>query len=209
MNIICIMLILLCFSLSTGLQSFSANVSPVNLARVSNWTTSISSQGNFEIGIDKSTRCNGHPSCCMRSKVPQPRGFAEIHQQFSAEVFRGKRLKLTAFVKVNQAKEWGGLWMRVNSPDGVVGFDNMADRAISGSNDWKRYSIVLDVPSNATEVRMGCMLTGPGELWVTDFSLEPVAKTVPTTGKPVDPSLFPAEKPNLSPRNLQFEDDNQ
>lgn len=99
--------------------------------------------------------------------------------------------------------------MRVNSPDGVVGFDNMADRAVSGSNDWKKYSIVLDVPSNATEVRIGCMLTGSGELWVTDFNLEPVAKTVPTTGKPVDPSLFPAEKPNLSPRNLQFEDDNQ
>jgi len=36
-----------------------------------------------------------------------------------------------------------------------VAFDNMQDRAIKGTTDWRRYEVVLDVPEDATGIAPG------------------------------------------------------
>ncbi len=57
----------------------------------------------------------------------------------------------------------------------------MGNRPIKGTTDWKKYKVVLDVPSNSNLINIGILLSGKGEVWVSNLKFEIVDKTVPTT----------------------------
>ena len=85
----------------------------------------------------------------------------------------------------------------------------MGDRQIKGTNDWKQYEVVLDVPQEGTaQVFFGAMLVGKGQMWVDDFKIEAVDKTVKTTGRTREPVQSQQELPKGLPttlKNLDFE----
>jgi hypothetical protein len=58
----------------------------------------------------------------------------------------------------------------------------MQDRGIKGATPWSTYDVVLDVPEDATSISFGILLTGAGEVWMNDLSLEAVDIRTPTTG---------------------------
>jgi hypothetical protein len=89
--------------------------------------------------------------------------------------------------------------MRIDNGPTAVGFDNMQDRALKGTLGWQRYSVVLDVPKDATGVFFGVLLSGTGTAWMNTCSLEIVGNDVPTTAVPSKPSRPEA------PVNLDFE----
>ncbi|MCK7516664.1 MAG: hypothetical protein MZV64_02535 [Ignavibacteriales bacterium] len=62
-----------------------------------------------------------------------------------------------------------------------LGFDNMRDRAIKGTTDWKKYEIVLDIPENSTTINYGVLLGGDGKVWFDNFELKEVDKSVAVT----------------------------
>jgi hypothetical protein len=75
------------------------------------------------------------------------------------------------------------MWMRIDGPTSgeMLGFDNMKNRPIEGTNDWQKYEIVLDVPDNSTGVFYGVLIHGNGQAWLGDFSFEIVGDDVKTT----------------------------
>jgi hypothetical protein len=112
-------------------------------------------------------------------------------QQFNAARYLGKRIRLSANLKSDDVKEWGGLWMRVEDarpPEGgyplLLAFDNMQDRSIKGTTGWQTYSVVLDVPERATDIYIGFLLYGPGTLWASGIKVEIVGSDVLVTGRP-------------------------
>jgi hypothetical protein len=62
------------------------------------------------------------------------------------------------------------------------------------------YEVVLDVAPEATSIALGALLTGPGEVWLDDVSLEVVPATVPTT------DLLGNQGVAARPRNLGLEE---
>jgi hypothetical protein len=149
---------------------------------------------SYEIGIDRNERYRGKPSGYIKS-IAAPKGFGSFKQAFRANMYQGKRLKMTGCAKSNSVEEWAGLWMRIDGPlrtERSLGFDNMEDRPIKGTTGWTRYQIVLDVPENGAAVAFGVLLVGSGQLWATDFQFEIVDSSVPTTpsydypGKPLN-----------------------
>jgi hypothetical protein len=133
--------------------------------------------------------------------VADPSDFGSFYQDISAQNFRGKRLKLAGFIKTAEVQDWTGLWMRVDGANGVIAFDNMEDRRISGTTEWKSYSVVLDVPEQSKKIRIGFMQAGPGTSWLSNCSFEPVEKTISVTAKPTDLKTIPFDtlpsKPDL------------
>jgi hypothetical protein len=87
----------------------------------------------------------------------------------------------SAMVRAEQATNWGGLWLRIDGPDGVLTIDNMSDRALRGTTDWTQADIVLDVPDQATELHFGTLLDGAGAFDITRPRLEEVSEAVPAT----------------------------
>jgi hypothetical protein len=164
-------------------------------------------QAKYESRVDPRVRHDGLPSAYIKSLESNSKGWASDNQTFDAKLYRGKRMRFSGMVKTVDAKDWAGLWMRVENEQKVVAFDNMETRPIKGTTDWHPYAVVLDVPKDATTIKLGFTLSGDGEMWAANFSFAPVADNVPVTGtQPEDQATVPKEKETLlpQPENLDF-----
>lgn len=162
------------------------------------WFLSGADRASYTIEVDRSVFREGKSSARLASNG-KPTGFGTMMQSFDATEYRGKRLRLSAFVKANNVVSWAGLWMRVDGPDKTepLAFDNMYDRPIDGTVPWKRFEVVLDVASNARAIAFGILLDGTGTVWLDEVTLDVVNKTVPTTGvqgRPRKPTNLSLEK---------------
>ena len=102
-----------------------------------------------------------------------PYGFGTISQGVDATEYRGKEIRLKAFVKANvkSSGNQGQLWLRIDRENQKRGFfDNMDDRPIK-LDRWKEYETIGRVDDDAQRIVFGCILNGMGQVWVDDFKL--------------------------------------
>ena len=169
------------------------------------WYMAGSKPSEYEAGVDRQITHDDHPSAYLRGRKPEIDGFGTLMQDFRAEQYVGKRVRFNAFVKSEGVQGWAGLWMRVDKGSGpspqVLAFDNMQNRPIKGTEDWKSYAVVLDVPEGATGIFFGLMAHGAGSVWMSDLKVETVGPDVPTTAMSMATS---ATRPD-TPMNLRFE----
>ena len=190
-----------------GLQKQCAQ--PWNEERIANWYPSTAG-GRFKIGLDSSEKHSGKSSAYIESvagKIP-PDKFGNLTQWFKARDYRGKHLRMSAWVKTKlDPGTTAQLWVRVDGKGHGDSrrdcFDNMDERPIVGTTDWNVYEIVVDVPKTSTDVVFGCMLLGTGKLWLDDVRVESVSKEVPLTG-----TYTTAAERRYQPSNLDFEANN-
>jgi hypothetical protein len=164
------------------------------------WFLTGSDPDDYSIDLDRAVFHSGEMSALLEAS-PGARGFGTLMQTVSAGSMRGKRIRMSAYLKSDQARS-AGLWMRVDGPGGaILAFDNMQNRPIKGTLPWRKYTVVLDVGDTATEVAFGALLIGQGSLWVDDFTFGEVGEDVATTDIPAE-----AVTPPL-PLNLDFSDE--
>ena len=61
-------------------------------------------------------------------------------------------------------------------------FSNMDNRPIKGTTDWRKYDLVVDVPSEAVGIVFGVFLIGKsGQAWLDGLQMEPVGSDVAKT----------------------------
>lgn len=163
------------------------------------WIKAGSHPAEYDMGVDRAIRRVGKVSAFVKGTADQFHGFGTLMQMAAPGEYCGKRVRLSAYVKSEKVQTgWAGLWFRVDGakPGELLGFDNMQQRPIKGTIDWKRVEIVLDVPENAVALAFGILLNGDGQVWMDDLKFEIVNPDVPVTG---GASSGP-------PRNLNFED---
>ena len=98
--------------------------------------------------------------------------FGVATASFPIEVAAGKRIRYSGYIKTQGiTREWAGLWWRVDGKSGVLAFDNMHDRGVTGTTDWKRYEIDLLVPVDATNINFGAIHSGDGSAWFDGLSV--------------------------------------
>ena len=165
---------------------------------------------DYQVGIDHTEKHGGARSAFLKAKVDKPQGFATLMQAFRADTYRGKRIRLRAYVKAKDVGDWAGVWMRVDGATrGTLAFDNMQRRPIVGTLDWREVAIVLDVPSAAALIAFGIQLTGKGELWVDDFGFDVVGEDVVSTDMQLQSQEGGAKIADWTPKeptNLGFEE---
>lgn len=165
------------------------------------WFAAGSNPSEYEMGIDSTTFQNGQFSVYLKSKNPKSNEFGTLMQSISAENYLGKRIMLSGYIKSENIEGWGAIWMRIDGKDeNQLGFDNMYNRAVKGTNDWKKYEIVLDVPSNSKSINYGILLGGFGKIWADNLNLKLVDESVPVT------NLMRNNKLPAEPNNLDFEE---
>jgi hypothetical protein len=140
-------------------------------------------------------------------------GYGEMIQNFDAGNYRGKRIRLTGWVRSEDVTGAAGLWMKVggnNSCDRhstayahnycsmpCENSDNMENRRMVGTEDWTRCEIVCDVPDGASNISYGARLFGAGQIWFENLKIEVVGRNVKTTGLPIGH--------NWKPYNMDFQ----
>ena len=97
-----------------------------------------------------------------------------LMQSFRAAAYRGKTVRLRAWVRV----EAGGpgdraqMWLHVNRPNGRVGFmEDMDGRPVRAA-EWTNCEIVAEIDSDAEFVDFGVRSMGRGRVWVDDVSFD-------------------------------------
>lgn len=169
---------------------------------ITGWMLTGSHPQNYEMGIDPAEVHQGKASGYLKAVTPmEPNEFATMMQQFRADKYVGKRMKLSGFVKTERVDAFCGLWMRVdNNVHDVLQFDNMHDRPITGTQPWNQYSIVLDVPEGSAVISFGVILNGKGKVWVDSFRFEEVDLNTPLTHMETEYEM------SDEPLNLSFEE---
>src|SRR5207302_1068270 len=110
------------------------------------WGKAVSNGGQYDVGIDHAVTHAGKAAAYVKPVVaePSPRFVGNLMQSFRADDYRGKRLCLSAFVKTHEVQNCSMLWMRVDgATKKTLSFDDMRNRPLKGTADWKKYEIVL------------------------------------------------------------------
>jgi hypothetical protein len=173
------------------------------------WALGRNSPDTYHIYLDSANAYGGKSSLVLLSTRAAATEFASFSQRIDAADYAGKRVRFSGYIKSKLVAQWAGLWFRVDTTTRQsVAIDNMEDRPITGTNDWTRCEIVLDVPDNAAMLLFGLLLEGTGQVWLDECALEVVGDDVDTTGmfvtgftkqEPVPPGL------PTSPNNMSFE----
>lgn len=166
------------------------------------WHAAGSEPKKYDMGLDKGAGPQGKNAATIKSKDRHPNGFGTLMQTCVADKYLGKRIRLSGYMKSENVADWAGFWLRVDGTNGAraLAFDNMQNRAIKGTTDWKKYDIVLNVPLTASSFSYGALLSETGQIWFTDLNFEIVDNSVPTTG-----SCEVCSLPEQQPVNLNFE----
>ncbi len=139
---------------------------------------------DYTAGADMARRAGGQgfTGATIRSNVANPRGEAAIAQSIRADSYRGKRVRLSGFLKSIGLSPATYFWMRIDGGPGETS-DFMQRRPIMGTSDWKKQELVLDVPASAIGITFGFLLNGVGQAWLDDVVLEVVGQDVTLTGQ--------------------------
>jgi C-terminal processing protease CtpA/Prc len=119
---------------------------------------------------------------------PAPKNpFANLMQRLEAGPWRGKRIRVTAAIRVSPGEPDGRaqMWLRVDRPGGIGAFDNMNDRPVR-SETWTEHSIVAEVADDAVALNLGLMSRDGATAWLDHVRLEILA-TVTTLTEPARP----------------------
>jgi hypothetical protein len=132
--------------------------------------------------------CRAHDNCAVIMvplNVPRPVG--NLMQSFSAAAYRGKTVRMTAWLRVESLfvapapavglrlpnpEDRAQMWMTVERANRKNGFsDNMDDRPVR-SQQWTRCEITGTVDEDAQFVNFGFISIGGGRVWIDDVSFD-------------------------------------
>ncbi|MDB4938790.1 MAG: Transcriptional regulator, AraC family protein, partial [Labilithrix sp.] len=149
------------------------------------WFLSGGARAHYDASVDTSVKHGGKQSARLEPRVKDPQGYGTMMQGFRAHDFRGKRLRMNAFVKGNGIDGRGDLWMRVQAADSPGDGSGLGGGhcTLSGTFDWKPCTLVLDVPERGDEIHIGVGLDAHGTLWLDDVTFEVVDTSVELTSK--------------------------
>lgn len=168
--------------------------------------------GGYLFASDDSTAWSGAFSARISSRVAQPNpAGAAFCQSIAATRFKGQRVEYSIHLRTGDAVPGAHIVFRAERADGrVLAFYNMAERWVRGTTDWKRFSVVIDVPEGAAVIFVGATLVGTGTLWMDDADLTSAPQGTPLTQRP-PPANFYTQVVDASSlanelRNPGFED---
>lgn len=144
------------------------------------WFPTGSHPQNYEMRIDMTVKHSGKAGASIKFTGEKAEGFGTLMQIFKADAYRGKRVRLSAWMKTENADS-AQLWMRLDGDKRMLGFDNMDSRPVTGTTEWKKYDITLDVPEAAVNIAFGAFVIKKGQAWVDDYRFEVVGQEVATT----------------------------
>lgn len=175
----------------------------VTIKAPAGWFRNGAKAENYVVGVDSNETWGGMPSAYVQSLTPNvDGGFGGMMQTTSADNYLGKRVRLSGWIKTENAEQGGQLWLRVDGQERnqVLQFDNMDNRSVKGTKDWQEASVVLDVPAGARALAYGFFVKGGGKMWVSGQQIQEVGLDVPSTNM-----VKPAPPPPTAPRNLGFD----
>jgi hypothetical protein len=175
----------------------AALLTPAAHAQVpAGWQAVTDGSGEYTVSSDGARRDGGQgfAGATIKANVATPSGSAMLAQSIRADAYRGKRIRLSGYLKTIGVNEGTAvLFMRVDGDGVVQTSDYMQDRPMMLTTDWTKEDIVLDVPKDAIGITYGLLLGGSGQAWLDELTIDVVGNDVASTGRPG--GLYPSANP--------------
>ena len=131
-------------------------------------------EGGFKVSLDYVEKHSGNKSVKMEmSGVRDERNFGVLTGTLPIELVAGKTVEFKGWIKTKDVKNgYAGLWFRVDGENrAVLGFDNMHNRGLTGTNNWTQVSIIMEVSKDVKNINFGGLFPGEGTAWFDNFEL--------------------------------------
>ena len=129
-------------------------------------------QSGYNFKLDGNEKHNLKKSLRISSNSPKENQNGVFTASFPIAFAKGKRIEFRGYLKTESINNgYAGLWWKVDGQNGVLGFDNMENRGLKGTNDWQEVSLKISVDRKATEITFGGILVGNGIAWYDDFEI--------------------------------------
>jgi hypothetical protein len=138
---------------------------------------------DYSVGVDASVvRTPGDPAGFIASINANPTGSCARGWFAIAQMYRGKRVRLSAWLKTEDVSRFAGIQLGARDGDGrMLHIDSFGTPLMRATSDWTRCYAVVDVPADAERIEFCGILFGPGKIWTDAFQLEVVPPAVPVT----------------------------
>ena len=157
--------------------SSTEDVSPIKGWHLDSWMWDM-----YEHGISNSVLYDGKPSAFIRSTYARPDWVSDLKQTFIAKRYRNKRVAFSGVLKTEGFDISAALLMEIEDVSyQSISYDAMFGRNVTGTKDWEKCKVVLDVPEDAGYIKIGVRMQGIGEVWISDMKFEETNDE--TTGK--------------------------
>lgn len=108
----------------------------------------------------------------------------------------GKEITVKGWMKTESMKGSLALMLGIYDAEGnTLQFENLQDKRLKGSKEWKQYSVTLPLSAEAQKIHIGPILIGKGKLWIDD--IEVFVDGVPVQEAKLKPNFNP--NPPLNP----------
>jgi hypothetical protein len=126
----------------------------------------------YRILADSKIKHGGHYSLKIFSNSSRAK-FGSCYIQIPLQL-TGKTVTLKGFLKSDSITNgFGTLFLTLSNDSIPVEYDNLQQKgmALTGTQNWKEFSIVLPLSAGITKISFGGLLVGQGTLWVDDLTL--------------------------------------
>ena len=126
--------------------------------------------GSYQLSVDTDTPQSGKKALLIDAGEDGG-SFGSVAYKIMPE-YGGEKITLEGYMKTENVSDgFAGLLLRVDGDGGPLHFDNMQNQGIKGTNDWKKYSITLPLPEQATQIFVAGILVGKGKAWYDNFKV--------------------------------------
>lgn len=156
---------------------------------------------------DSTTKVSGDASLRITGPATPDTKYLPFSQVVEIGVGKLSRININAYIKTKDVTGTATLWCQVwDENDKQIGFQNSQGQigTISGTADWKKYTMNLIVSASAKKLLVGGYLMGTGKAWFDDFSLSYVEPSVVPATKEV--KVFAEEVTKIVKRNSIYTD---
>ena len=171
---------------------------------------------NIKVLVENQISQHGQKCASLESSSHE---FKTLMSTLCLKKFTNKRIKMTGYIKSQGVNDTATMWVRVDDYIKLMStdFDNMYDRPIVGTSNWRKCEIIFDVSEKCC-VFYGFIIKGIGKIWVDNVSFEMVSNDVRKTAVNLNQTFPPlyleqvrkfqkgTEFPEKPPVNLDFEE---
>lgn len=147
---------------------------PTLTALPQGWSLGGTNAGEYAAGTCKAETLAGQASGALLSTGFNFVGGGVLSQSIDAGAYRGKRVRLTAYVKTDKVQSGTGLWVKADGNGVTLREVDTRKAPILGTTNWRSYEVTVDVPLNADRLAFGLWLDGRGQAFINGLRLDVV-----------------------------------
>jgi hypothetical protein len=160
----------------------NADVGPARAWIPLGWTKAGARPDLYDVGIDSLVRRTGKRSAYIAARAGVTHGtWATLSQGINASSYIGRRMSVAAWIRRDSPGACQGFVAIDGEYQGkraALAFASEVENPQPCGTEWRRFSIVLDVPQQARRMVYGYRLSGAGRVWIDDVTVGPVDSTV-------------------------------